>query len=322
MTNFLEFETSLINLQDDIHALESAAPEEINGRDVYGEIEQLKASFQEELVRIYSELTPWQTVQVARHAGRPHGLDFICALIKDFTPLAGDRRFGEDRAIVGGMGRFHGCPVMVVAHEKGSDLHNRLKHNFGMAKPEGYRKTQRLMRLAERYHMPIISFVDTAGAYPGVDSEERGQAEAIAESIRVCLDVQTPFVSVVIGEGGSGGAIALAAADRIIMMQHSVYSVISPEGCASIVWRDGKKAEDAAQALRMTAHDLMELGVIDAIAPEPIGGAHRNPDAAIAEVSRAISQSLAELAGQCGEALVTARRQKFLAMGKKGLEST
>ena len=260
-------------------------------------------------------LPPWQKVQVARHPGRPHCLDYVKGLITDFTPLAGDRGYAEDNAIIGGLGRFEGRSVVVIGQEKGHDTESRVKHNFGMARPEGYRKAQRLMHLAERFGLPVLTFVDTAGAYPGIGAEERGQAQAIARSIEVCLELTVPIVSLVIGEGGSGGAIAIAAANRVLMLEHSVYSVISPEGCASILWRDGSHATDAANALKLTAQDLLALGVIDEVIPEPVGAAHRDSDAAITAAGKAIRNSLVSLQGLDGNALRQQRRDKFLKMG-------
>jgi acetyl-CoA carboxylase carboxyl transferase subunit alpha len=258
-------------------------------------------------------------VQVARHPNRPHCLDYIGKLIAEFTPLAGDRGFAEDAAIVGGLGRFRGTSVMVIGQEKGHDTETRIKHNFGMAKPEGYRKAQRLMHLADRFNLPVITLVDTAGAYPGVGAEERGQAEAIARSIDTCLGLHVPLISVIIGEGGSGGAVALAAANRVLMLEHSVYSVISPEGCASILWRSPEQSKEAAEALKLTADDLLELGVIDTIVPEPLGGAHRDTAVAVSAVGDAIEKELAALRPLAGEELRRTRREKFLAMGQVGL---
>ena len=252
---------------------------------------------------------------MARHPNRPHCLDYVKELITDFTPLAGDRGYAEDNAIIGGLGRFEGRSVVVIGQEKGHDTESRVKHNFGMARPEGYRKAQRLMHLAERFGLPVVTFVDTAGAYPGIGAEERGQAEAIARSIEVCLDLQVPVVSLVIGEGGSGGAIAIAAANRVLMLEHSVYSVISPEGCASILWRDGGHATDAANALKLTAQDLLQLGVIDEIIPEPVGAAHRDGAATIEAAGDAIRKCLADLHGLDGSTLRQQRRDKFLKMG-------
>jgi acetyl-CoA carboxylase carboxyl transferase subunit alpha len=252
---------------------------------------------------------------VARHPARPHCTDYIAGLIRDFTPLAGDRAFGEDKAVIAGLGRFRGRAAMVIGQERGSDTESRLAHNFGMARPEGYRKAQRLMRLAERFGLPVIALVDTPGAYPGIDAEARGQAEAIARSIETCLDIKTPLVALVIGEGGSGGAIALAAGDRVLMEEHAVYSVISPEGCASILWRAAAEAQAAAEALKLTAQDLLGLGVIDAVVPEPVGAAHRDPARAIEAAGDAIEKALKDLAAFDGAALRTRRREKFLKMG-------
>jgi len=278
-------------------------------------VERLQTRVDRQLDQTYSKLSPWQKVQVARHPGRPHCLDYVRGLITEFTPLAGDRGYAEDNAIIGGLGRFEGQSVVVIGQEKGHDTESRVKHNFGMARPEGYRKAQRLMHLADRFGLPVITFVDTAGAYPGIGAEERGQAQAIARSIEVCLELTVPIVSLVIGEGGSGGAIAIAAANRVLMLEHSVYSVISPEGCASILWRDGGHATDAANALKLTAQDLLALGVIDEVIPEPLGAAHRDGEAAIAAAGQAIRNSLAGLKGLDGAALRQQRRDKFLKMG-------
>jgi acetyl-CoA carboxylase carboxyl transferase subunit alpha len=264
-------------------------------------------------------LTPWQKVQVARHPERPHAIDYVAGLIEEFTPLAGDRAFAEDLAIMSGIGRFHGRSVMVLGHEKGATTEERVKRNFGMARPEGYRKARRLMQLAERFKLPILTLVDTPGAYPGVEAEARGQAEAIARSIEACLDARVPVVSVVIGEGGSGGAIALAAGDRVLMLEHSIYSVISPEGCASILWRSADKAKEAAEALKLTAQDLLRLGVIDAIVEEPLGGAHRDKPAMVEAVGAAVDRALHDLVGVEGGMLRQRRRERFLAMGRKGV---
>ncbi|MGH6660087.1 MAG: acetyl-CoA carboxylase carboxyltransferase subunit alpha, partial [Rhodospirillales bacterium] len=267
----------------------------------------------------YAKLTPWQKTLVARHPERPHLKDYIEGLVEEFTPLAGDRQFADDRAIVGGLGRFEGSSVLVIGHEKGADTEGRLKRNFGMARPEGYRKAQRLMRLADRFGLPVITLIDTPGAYPGVDAEARGQAEAIARSIETCVALTVPLVSVIIGEGGSGGAMALAVANTVLMQEHAIYSVISPEGCASILWRDGDKAEEAAEALKLTAKHLFELGIIDKIIAEPLGGAHRDKRAAIATVGDAVATALSGLSGLDGDTLKARRREKFLAMGGKGL---
>lgn len=318
MLTFLEFEKPIAELESKIEELRHLTNpgEDINIAEEVGKLQQKVDKL---LRQTYARLTPAQKVQVARHPNRPHCLDYVKALITDFTPLAGDRCFGEDAAVIGGLGRFRGQSVMVIGQEKGHDTESRVRHNFGMAKPEGYRKAQRLMLMASRFGIPVITLVDTAGAYPGVGAEERGQAEAIAKSIETCLRVEVPLVSVVIGEGGSGGAIAIATADRIHMLEHSIYSVISPEGCASILWRSSDMAAEAAMALRLTAQDLKELGVIDQIVPEPIGGAHRNVEATVRAVGHAVSESLHALANQDGPALRRQRREKFLDMGHKGL---
>jgi acetyl-CoA carboxylase carboxyl transferase subunit alpha len=317
MAHYLDFEKPIAELEGKIEELRHLTNN--GGLNIADEVGKLQVKVDKQLRSAYAKLTPWQKVQVARHPERPHFLDYAKALIQDFTPLAGDRLFGEDAAIVGGLGRFEGRSCVVMGHEKGADTDSRIKHNFGMAKPEGYRKAQRLMRLAEHFKLPIIALVDTAGAYPGVDAEARGQAEAIARSIQVCLDVRVPFVAAVIGEGGSGGAIAIAAANRVLMLEHAVYSVISPEGCASILWRSGDQAQTAAEALRLTAQDLLRLKVIDTIVPEPLGAAHRDPAKTIASLGSAISASLRELQDQDGETLRARRREKFLEMGRNGL---
>ena len=306
---FLEFEKPIAEIEGRIEELRHQA----NGDAA--ELARLERRLDRLLKATYAKLTPWQKVQVARHPARPHCLDYVAQLIEDFTPLAGDRNFAEDNAVIGGLGRFNGRSVMVIGQERGADTETRVKHNFGMARPEGYRKAQRLMRLAERFGLPVIALVDTPGAYPGIGAEERGQAEAIARSIETCLDIKTPLVAVVIGEGGSGGAIALATGDRVLMEEHAVYSVISPEGCASILWRAASEAQTAAEALKLTAQDLMELGVIDAVVPEPVGGAHRDPAGAIGAVGAAVAANLRELAGMDGTTLRRRRREKFLAMG-------
>jgi acetyl-CoA carboxylase carboxyl transferase subunit alpha len=317
MHSCLDFEKPIAELEGKIEELRHlTGSAEIN---IAEEVSKLQGKIDKLLVQAYSKLTPWQKTQVARHHDRPHALEYVTALIDDFTPLAGDRLFAEDSAVIGGLGRFKGNSVVVLGHEKGSGTEGRLKHNFGMARPEGYRKAQRLMMLADRFTLPVITLIDTPGAYPGVDAEARGQAEAIARSIETCVGLRVPIVSVIIGEGGSGGAMALAAANTILMQEHAIYSVISPEGCASILWRDSEKNEDAANALKLTADDLLELGVIDKIISEPIGGAHRNKQAAIATVGTTIEDALAELSGIDGSILKTRRREKFLEMGSKGL---
>ena len=311
---FLDFEKPIAELEGKIEELRHLSDDgEIS---IVDEVERLQARVDKQLTQTYGKLTAWQKVQVARHPNRPHCLDYVNALITDFTPLAGDRAYAEDHAVIGGMGRLDGRSVVVLGQEKGHDTESRVKHNFGMARPEGYRKAQRLMDLADRFGLPVITFVDTAGAYPGIGAEERGQADAIARSIESCLELKVPVISLVIGEGGSGGAIAIAVADRILMLEHSVYSVISPEGCASILWRDGSHATDAANALKLTAQDLLALEVIDEIVPEPVGAAHRDRDATIRAAGAAISKNLAELAGVDGTVLRQQRREKFLKMGE------
>ena len=280
------------------------------------EINRIESKAEQALKELYSGLTPWQKTQVARHPQRPHCLDYIAQLIADFVPLAGDRTYGEDAAIVGGFGRFRGESVCVIGQEKGADTDSRLKHNFGMARPEGYRKAVRLMEMADHFEIPVIALNDTAGAYPGIGAEERGQAEAIARSTEACLRIGVPNVAAIIGEGGSGGAIAVATANRVIMLEHSIYSVISPEGAASILWRDTAKAQEAASSMKITAQDLLRFGVIDTVVPEPTGGAHRDPAAAIAATGEAIGEALGELQGLDSATIVRLRREKFMAIGK------
>ncbi len=317
MPSYLEFEKQIAELEGKIEELRHLAG--AGDLNIAEEIARLQDKLDRLLVQTYGRLSAWQKVQVARHPERPHFSDYVAQLVEDFTPLAGDRAFGEDRAIVGGLGRLGGRSAMIIGHEKGFDTETRVRHNFGMAKPEGYRKAQRLMRLAERFGLPVVTLVDTAGAYPGIGAEERGQAEAIASSIATCLEIKVPLVSVIIGEGGSGGAIALAAANVALMLEHAVYSVISPEGCGSILWRDSEHARDAAEALRLTAQDLMKLGVIDRIVPEPLGGAQRDKTKTIAAVGDAIEEALRPLERLEGAQLKARRRQKFLDMGQKGL---
>jgi acetyl-CoA carboxylase carboxyl transferase subunit alpha len=317
MRTFLDFEKPIAELEAKIEELRHVGDQ--GTLNIADEVSRLEAKTDRLLRQTYAKLTAWQKVQVARHPARPHGLDYIGRLIDDYTPLAGDRSFAEDRAIVGGLGRFRGRGVVVIAHEKGKDTASRVQHNFGMARPEGYRKARRLMALADRFGLPVLSLIDTAGAYPGVDAEARGQAEAIARSIETCLELHVPLVSAVIGEGGSGGAIAIAVGNHVVMLEHAVYSVISPEGCASILWRSAEHAQDAADSLKLTAQDLLRLGVIDGVIQEPVGGAHRNPDAAIQAVGDALELALRPLVGLDGPALKAQRRAKFLAMGKTGL---
>lgn len=315
MRSYLEFEKPVADLEGRIHELRNMAQNDEN-LDLSGEIETLEKKAAETLADLYSKLTPWHKTQVARHPDRPHTSHYIDAFVSEFTPLAGDRYFAEDEAVVAGLGRFDGQPVAVIGQEKGSDTQSRLKHNFGMARPEGYRKAVRLMELADRFAIPVITLVDTAGAYPGVGAEERGQAEAIARSTQTCLNLGVPLVSVIIGEGGSGGAIAIAAANRVYMLEHSIYSVISPEAGASILWRDAAKAKDVALAMKITAQDLMQLGVIDGIVSEPVGGAHRGPAETMEKTAATIRAALQELGGQNTAELRNNRRAKFLAIGR------
>jgi acetyl-CoA carboxylase carboxyl transferase subunit alpha len=317
MTTYLEFEKPIAELESKISELRHLPNS--GDVDIAEEVMRLQDKVQKQIRATYARLTPWQRVLVARHAERPHAQRYIDRLITDYTPLAGDRAFGEDAAIVGGMGRFNGRSVVVLGQEKGDDTESRIKHNFGMARPEGYRKAQRLMQLADRFQLPVVTFVDTPGAYPGLDAEARGQAEAIARSIDQCLAIGVPLVSVVIGEGGSGGALAIASADRVYMLENSVYSVITPEGCASILWRSNANAQDAAEAMKMTAADLKRLEIIDEVIPEPMGGAHRSPDEAIDTVGKVIGQAFDELSQLDADTLRQRRQEKFLAMGKKGL---
>ncbi len=293
--------------------------QEPGGINIAEEIARLTDKADKQLRATYARLTPWQKAQVARHQDRPKALAYLRGLITDFTPLAGDRAFAEDAAIVGGLGRFEGRPVVVIGTEKGEDTEGRVRHNFGMAKPEGYRKARRLFELAGRFKLPVLTFVDTAGAFPGIEAEARGQAEAIARSVEACLEVPVPVVATIIGEGGSGGAIALAAGDRVLMLEHAIYSVISPEGCASILWRDAAQASVAAEALRLTAEDLRGLRLVDTIVAEPLGGAHRDPAAVITAVGEAVHLALEGLEGMDGPALIARRREKYLAMGREGV---
>ncbi len=316
MQTFLDFEKPVAELEGKIEELRHISNDgEIN---IAEEVAKLQGKADRLLRQSYAKLTPWQKTQVARHPERPHVSEYIANLVEDFMPLAGDRAFGEDAAILGGLGRFRGQSVAVMGQEKGHDTASRVRHNFGMARPEGYRKAQRLMRLADRFGLPVVTLVDTAGAYPGIGAEERGQAEAIARCIEVCLGLRVPLISVVIGEGGSGGAIAIATANRVLMLEHSIYSVISPEGCASILWRSGEQAQDAAEALKLTAQDLLRLRVIDEIVPEPLGGAQRGKRETIEAVGDAVERHLADLRGQDGDALRAERREKYLEMGRAG----
>lgn len=314
MASFLDFEKPIAELQGRIDELrETAAEGEL---DIDAEVARIQAKSDKLLRETYARLTPWQKTQVARHPERPHFRHYVAALVEDFMPLGGDRAFADDQAIIGGLGRFRGRRVMVIGHEKGDDTASRLRHNFGMGKPEGYRKAIRLMQLADRFGLPVLTLVDTSGAFPGVQAEERGQAEAIARATEACLNLRVPLIASILGEGGSGGAVALASGNTVLMMEHAVYSVISPEGCASILWRTADKAADAAEAMKVTAQDLMALGVIDRVVPEPLGGAHRDPAAAITSLGDAIEAALAELEGQAADALRKSRRAKFLKMGR------
>ncbi|RMD86599.1 MAG: acetyl-CoA carboxylase carboxyltransferase subunit alpha [Alphaproteobacteria bacterium] len=317
MITFLDFEKPIAELEGRIRDLEKLSGAEA-GVDLSEEVDRLASKRDRLLKQAYASLTPWQKTQVARHPERPHFSDIVAALFSDFTPLAGDRGFGEDAAIQGGPARFRGQPVMLIGHEKGSDTASRIHHNFGMARPEGYRKAARLMDLADRFGLPVLTFVDTPGAYPGVGAEERGQAEAIARATERCLALEVPLVATIVGEGGSGGAVALAVGNRVLMFEHAIYSVISPEGCASILWRTADKAQEAAAALRITAQDLRELGVIDRIVPEPLGGAHREPARALAALDEAVAESLADMQGLSPDRLRALRRERILRIGRAG----
>jgi acetyl-CoA carboxylase carboxyl transferase subunit alpha len=313
MQTYLDFEKPIAELEARVRELRETASE--GESDIDADIERLEAKAARLLRETYSKLSPWQKAQVARHPERTHFMDFIGTMAKDFVPLAGDRAFADDPAILGGFARIGGRRVMLIGHEKGEDTASRLRHNFGMAKPEGYRKAIRLMRLADRFGIPVLTLVDTPGAFPGVEAEERGQAEAIARATEECLGLRVPLIAVIVGEGGSGGAVALAAANRVLMFEHAVYSVISPEGCASILWRTADKAADAAEAMKITAQDLHALGVVDRIVPEPVGGAHRDREAAMATLEAAILEELSGCASLGPTELLAQRRAKFLAIG-------
>jgi acetyl-CoA carboxylase carboxyl transferase subunit alpha len=315
MQTYLDFEKPISDLEAKIHELKKIAAED-ESIDTSDEIARLEVRVREAMEDIYGKLNAWQRTQVARHPQRPHFMNYAAQLFTDFTPLAGDRNFGEDAAIQAGLARFRGQPVAVMGQEKGHDTKSRLKHNFGSPRPEGYRKAVRVMEMADRFGLPVISLIDTAGAYPGVGAEERGQAEAIARSTEMCLSLRVPMVSVVIGEGGSGGAIAIATGNRVYMLEHAIYSVISPEGAASILWRDSTRAKEAATNMRITAPDLKELGVIDDIIPEPTGGAHRDPEMVINTTGDVIFSALEELGQMSGDEVRNARRQKFLQIGR------
>src|SRR3974390_1625377 len=315
MRSYLDFEKPVAEIEakiDELRALETGDSAAAIGE----EIARLEAKAAQALGELYAELTPWQKTQVARHPQRPHCLDYVAGLMTGFVPFAGDRKFGDDEAIVGGFGRFRGDSVCLIGHERGSTTESRLKHNFGMARPEGYRKAVRLMEMADRFDIPVIALVDTAGAYPGIGAEERGQAEAIARSTETCLNLGVPNIAVIVGEGGSGGAIAIATANRVLMLEHAIYSVISPEGAASILWRDTSKAEDAATNMKITAQDMVRFGIVDTVVTEPAGGAHRDPQATIASIGEAITNAFAELRALARDPIRRQRREKFLAMGR------
>ena len=313
--SYLDFEKPVAELEakvEELRAMQAAG----NATDIGEDIGRLELKAAQALKDLYAALTPWQKTQVARHPQRPHCLDYVNALIDEFVPFAGDRKFGEDEAIIGGFGRFQGESICIIGHEKGSTTESRLKHNFGMARPEGYRKAVRLMEMADRFDIPVLALIDTAGAYPGIDAEERGQAEAIARSTETSLNLGVPNVAVILGEGGSGGAVAIAAANRVLMLEHAIYSVISPEGAASILWRDTTKAQEAATNMKITATDLDRFGIIDGIITEPVGGAHRDPAAAIAATGAIVATALSELKGLDRETVRRQRRDKFLAIGR------
>jgi acetyl-CoA carboxylase carboxyl transferase subunit alpha len=313
MQTYLDFEKPIAELETRVAELrETATASDI---DIEAEVAKLEAKSAKLLQETYSRLTPWQKTQVARHPDRPHFRDFVATITDEFMPLAGDRAFADDPAIIGGLAKIDGRRIMLIGHEKGDDTASRLKHNFGMAKPEGYRKAIRLMQLADRFGLPVVTLVDTPGAFPGVQAEERGQAEAIARSTEQCLALKVPLIAVIVGEGGSGGAVALAAANRVLMFEHAVYSVISPEGCASILWRTADKAADAAEAMKITASDLQALGVVDRVVNEPLGGAHRHPDAAMAELKQALIEEIDGCTALGPKELLAQRRAKFLAVG-------
>ena len=315
MHNYLDFEKPISDLEGKIHELKKLAGED-ESIDTSEEIGRLEVRVREAMEDIYSKLNAWQKTQVARHPQRPHFVDYASRLLTDFTPLAGDRKFAEDAAIQTGLARFRGQPVAVIGQEKGNDTKSRLKHNFGSARPEGYRKAIRVLEMADRFGLPVITLIDTAGAYPGIGADERGQAEAIARSTEMCLNVKVPIISVVIGEGGSGGAIAIATGNRVYMLEHAIYSVISPEGAASILWRDSTRAKEAATNMKITAEDLKSLGVIDGIITEPVGGAHRDPETVIDRAGDMIASALGEFAGMPGDQIRSTRRQKFLEIGR------
>jgi acetyl-CoA carboxylase carboxyl transferase subunit alpha len=316
MRSYLSFEQPVADIDARIDELRALAAKG-DSPALTEEIAKLEARSTKALADLYAALTPWQKTQVARMQGRPHFFDYVKGLIEDFTPLAGDRKFAEDEAIVGGLGRFRGQPVCVLGQEKGEDTESRLRHNFGMARPEGYRKAVRLMELADRFNLPVVALVDTAGAFPGIDAEERGQAEAIARSTDACLQLGVPNVAVIVGEGGSGGAVAIATANKVLMLEHAVYTVASPEASASILWRDSARAQDAATSMKITAQDLLKFGIVDGIIPEPVGGAHRDPQAAIASTGEAVARALGQMGNMSREQVREARSAKFLSIGRK-----
>ena len=315
MQAYLDFEKDVAELDGKVRELEALDSD--TDVDVSGEVSRLQEKSRSLLESLYSKLDPWQKTQVARHPNRPHFVDYVSALIEDYIPLAGDRLFAEDYAIQCGLGRFEGSSIAIIGHEKGHDTDSRLRHNFGMARPEGYRKAVRIMELADKFGLPVLSLVDTAGAYPGIGAEERGQAEAIARSTEKCLGIGVPFVSVIIGEGGSGGAIAIASANRVLMLEHAIYSVISPEGAASILWRDSARAREAATSMKITAEDLLSLRIIDGIIPEPVGGAHRFASQVFDSTREHISSALSDLTSMSSEDLVADRHDKFLRIGRE-----
>jgi acetyl-CoA carboxylase carboxyl transferase subunit alpha len=316
MRTYLSFEQPVADIDARIDELRALAAKG-DSPALTEEIAKLEARSAKALADLYAALTPWQKTQVARMQGRPHFFDYVKGLIEDFTPLAGDRKFADDEAIVGGLGRFRGQPVCVLGQEKGEDTEGRLRHNFGMARPEGYRKAVRLMELADRFSLPVVALVDTAGAFPGIDAEERGQAEAIARSTDACLQLGVPNVAVIVGEGGSGGAVAIATANKVLMLEHAVYTVASPEASASILWRDSARAQDAATSMKITAQDLLKFGIIDGIIREPVGGAHRDPEAAIASTGEAVARALGQMGNMSREQVREARASKFLSIGRK-----
>ena len=316
MQHYLDFEKELALLDGKVNELRSINSSQNEKKQKNGDIKEIEKKSKQLLKKIYSELTPWHKCQIARHPERPHSSLYIKKLMTEFVPLAGDKKFAEDKSIIGGLARLNDTPIVIIGHEKGDDTKSRIQHNFGMARPEGYRKAVRLMDLADKFNLPVITFIDTPGAYPGKGAEERGQAEAIASSIAKCMQIKVPLISIIIGEGGSGGAVALASSNKIIMLEHSIYSVISPEGCASILWKNSDKMKEAADALKLTAGDLTKLGVVDEIISEPIGGAHRNINEIILKVGKSLERSLKKFNKTTPEQILEERRKKFLDVGK------